>query len=552
MRRMEHVELTGNSIVAGHDVPGEGPVWRGAVAATGEARGPWLRDASPRQIAQAARAAAAAAREFRALPAHRRAAFLDACAEEIEALGEDLLELASAESGLPRARLTGERARTCGQLRMFAALVRGGDAVGVRVDPALPGRRPLPRPDLRLRRIPVGPVAVFGASNFPLAFSVAGGDTASALAAGCPVLTKAHPAHPGTCELVARAVTTAARRTGMPAGVFSLLVGRGTEVGQALVRDPRITAVGFTGSRAGGLALVEAANARPVPIPVYAEMSSVNPVIVLEGALADPTALAAAYVASLTSGAGQFCTNPGLLLLPAGEAGDAFRAAVAEAVSGTAGQVMLTPGIAGAYDEGWGRWAAVDGVRVVARGVPGESPYAPGPVVLECDAAAYAAHGDLAGEVFGAAGLVVRWSGTEELLALLEGIEGQLTATLQGTGADLATAARLLPVLEERAGRILWGGWPTGVEVCHAMVHGGPWPATSAPATTSVGTLAVDRWLRPVCYQSFPEALLPGELRAAGPLGAPRLVDGTLAPGAATDDHRDGVPPRSASGRVGA
>ncbi|MFE2506875.1 aldehyde dehydrogenase (NADP(+)) [Streptomyces naganishii] len=551
-RTMDHTQLTGNSIVAGRDVPGEGPGWRGAVAATGEPRGPWLRDASPEHVADAARLAAAAARDFRTLPAPRRAAFLDACAEEIEALGDGLLELASAESGLPRARLTGERARTCGQLRMFAALVRGGEALGVRVDPALPERLPLPRPDLRLRRIPLGPVAVFGASNFPLAFSVAGGDTASALAAGCPVVAKAHPAHPSTCELVARAVTAAAERTGIPAGVFSLLVGRGIDVGQALVRDPRITAVGFTGSRAGGLALFEAANARPVPIPVHAEMSSVNPVIVLEGALTDPAALAAAYVTSLTSGAGQFCTNPGLLLLPAGDAGDAFRAAVAESVSGTAGQVMLTPGIAEAYTKGWGRWAAVDGVSVVARGVPAEGPYAPGPVVLECDAAAYAAHEDLAGEVFGAAGLLVRWSGTDELLALLDGLEGQLTASLHGGDADLATAGRLLPVLEERAGRILWGGWPTGVEVCHAMVHGGPWPATSAPATTSVGTLAIDRWLRPVCYQSFPDTLLPEELRAANPLGIARLVDGTPEPGAAMDDHRDGVPPRSASGPGGA
>ncbi|WP_030419819.1 MULTISPECIES: aldehyde dehydrogenase (NADP(+)) [unclassified Streptomyces] len=524
------MNLTGNSIVAGRDTPGTGDAWRGTVAATGAPRGPRLRDASPDDVARAAGLAAAAAREYRALPAHRRAAFLDACAEEIEAMGDDLLHLAASESGLPLGRLTGERGRTCGQLRMFAALVRGGDALGVRVDPALPGRRPLPRPDLRLRGIPVGPVAVFGASNFPLAFSVAGGDTASALAAGCPVVAKAHPAHPGTCELLARALTAAAERTGMPAGVFSLLVGRAPEVGRALVRDPRIAAVGFTGSRAGGLALVEEANARPVPIPVHAEMSAINPVIVLDGALADPVSLATAYVESLTSGAGQFCTNPGLLLLPAGDAGDAFRRAVAQAVAGSTGQVMLTPGIAESRVEGVARWAATEGVSVVAQGPPGQSPYAPGPVVLECDAAAYLAHERLSHEVFGAAGLVVRWSGTDELLALLERAEGQLTATVHGTDADLATAQRLLPVLEERAGRILWGGWPTGVEVCHAMVHGGPWPASSSPGTTSVGTLAIERWLRPVCYQSFPDALLPEELRAENPLGVTRLVDGVLEP----------------------
>lgn len=524
------VILTGNSIVAGRDVPGTGEAWRAVVAATAEPRGPQLRDASPAQVAEAAQLAASAARDYRALPAHRRAAFLHACAEEIEALGDDLTDLAASESGLPLDRLTGERGRTCGQLRMFAELVQSGDALGVRVDSALPGRRPLPRADLRLRKVPVGPVAVFGASNFPLAFSVAGGDTASALAAGCPVIAKAHPAHPGTCELVARAVTAAAQRTGIPAGVFSLLVGRGIEVGQVLVRDPRITAVGFTGSRTGGLALVEAANARSVPIPVHAEMSAVNPVVVLDGALAAPASLAGAYVASLTNGSGQFCTNPGLLLLPAGDAGDAFCEAVADVLAGTVGQVMLTPGIADAFITGAQRWAAVDGVSVVAQGRPGESPYAPSPVVLECDAAAYTAHQDLSGEVFGAAGLIVRWSGADELVALLEGSEGQLTATLHGTDADLATAERLLPVLEERAGRILWGGWPTGVEVCHAMVHGGPWPATSSPGTTSVGTLAIERWLRPVCYQSFPDALLPEELRADNPVGVTRLVDGVLEP----------------------
>ncbi|MFE1785841.1 aldehyde dehydrogenase (NADP(+)) [Streptomyces sp. NPDC059506] len=524
------MNLTGNSIVAGRDVPGTGEAWRGVAAATGEPLGPNLRDASPDHVARAAELAAAAARDYRTLPAHRRAAFLDACAEEIEALGDDLLRLAASESGLPLDRLTGERGRTCGQLRMFAALVRSGDALGVRVDPALPGRRPLPRPDLRLRKVPVGPVAVFGASNFPLAFSVAGGDTASALAAGCPVVAKAHPAHPGTCELVARALTAAAGRTGMPSGVFSLLVGRGTEVGLALVRDPRIAAVGFTGSRAGGLALVEAANSRPMPVPVHAEMSAVNPVIVLDGALSDPVPLATAYVGSLTNGAGQFCTNPGLLLLPSGDAGDTFLAAAARAVAEATGQVMLTPGIARACVEGVARWAATGGVSVVAQGAPGDGPYAPAPVVLECDASTYTAHEDLTGEVFGAAGLVVRWSGTDELVALLERVEGQLTATLHGTDADLATAGRILPVLEERAGRILWGGWPTGVEVCHAVVHGGPWPATSSPGTTSVGTLAVERWLRPVSYQSFPDALLPEELRTDNPLGDTRLVDGVLEP----------------------
>ncbi|MFD8960766.1 aldehyde dehydrogenase family protein [Streptomyces anulatus] len=293
-----HSLLSGHSLLAGREVPGTGDAWYAVAAATGEPFGPPHRDASTEQVAEAARLAAADARAFRALPPERRAAFLDACAEEIEALGDALPALAARETGLPVARLTGERGRTCGQLRLFAELVRSGGALGARIDSGPSGT------DVRLRRVPLGPVAVFGASNFPLAFSVAGGDTASALAAGCPVVVKAHPAHPGTGEAVARAVTAAAARTGMPAGVFSLLVGRGHDVGLALVGDPRITAVGFTGSRAGGLALIAAGRSRPVPVPVHAEMSAVNPVIMLDGALAEPEAAASSYVASLTAGAG--------------------------------------------------------------------------------------------------------------------------------------------------------------------------------------------------------------------------------------------------------
>ncbi|WP_435609571.1 aldehyde dehydrogenase (NADP(+)) [Streptomyces sp. C10-9-1] len=511
MKPPGHPHLNGHSLLAGREVTGTGEAWYAVAAASGKPFGPALHDASAEQVAEAGRLAAADARAFRALPPDRRAAFLDACAEEIEALGESLLELTARETGLAPTRLAGERARTCGQLRLFAELVRDGAVSGARTDPAARGT------DLRLRRIPLGPVAVFGAGNFPLAFSVAGGDTASALAAGCPVVVKSHPAHPGTGEAVARALTAAAQRTGMPPGVFSLLVGRAHRVGLALVRDPRIAAVGFTGSRAGGLALLAAARARPVPVPVHAELAAVNPVIVLDGALADPERAAEGYAASLTLGAGQFCTNPGLLLLPAGPAGDAFLTSAARAVRSTRGQVMLTPGVCRAYTEGVRRWAAVDGVREVARGAPGQGRYAPAPALFSCEAAVYTAQRDLRGEVFGAAGLVVRWAGTRQLLSLLEDLEGQLTATVHGTEADGATAARLLPVLEERAGRVLWGGWPTGVEVSRAMVHGGPWPATTSPGTTSVGTLAVERWLRPVCYQSFPGTLLPPELRDADP-----------------------------------
>jgi len=528
---MSSVPLTGHSIIAGRDVVGTA----GSFAATDPASGDELPTRftalAVEQLEQATTAAATAATEYRATTPTQRAAFLEAVVDAIEDLGDPLLERAVAESGLPTARLTGERARTCGQLRMFAGAVRAGDHLGVRVDPALPDRTPLPRPDLRVRHVPLGPVAVFGASNFPLAFSTAGGDTASALAAGCPVVVKAHPAHPGTAELVARAVVAAADRTGMPPGVFSLVHGLGTELGTALVTDPRIQAVGFTGSRRGGLALVAAAAGRPRPIPVYAEMSSTNPVVLLEGALAaDPRALADAYLASLALGAGQFCTNPGLVFVPAGAAGDAFVTAVGE-TGATPGQTMLTPEIREAFEQGRDALRADERVRLVTEGAPGDGPNAPAGAVFETSLAEVGADTGLQDEVFGASGLLVRYPSVDALLAVLPGLSGQLTATVHaapGHAADLAAAARLLPVLEGLAGRILFNGWPTGVEVSAAMVHGGPFPATSDGRSTSVGTLAVDRFQRPVCYQDLPSALLPEALADDNPWRLRRMVDGRV------------------------
>lgn len=484
-------------------------------------------DSDQPDVAAATAAAAEAFAAYRATSPAERSAFLEAVAAEIAADEDAIIVAAVRESGLPEARITGEVGRTTGQLRMFAGVVAQGDHLGVRIDPALPDRTPLPRADIRQRMVPLGPVAVFGASNFPLAFSTAGGDTASALAAGCPVVVKGHPAHPVTGTLVARAITRAVEKSGLPAGTFSFVLG-GIETGQELVADPRITAVGFTGSRGGGLALVRAAAAREVPIPVYAEMSSINPVVVLPGALAsnDIAAFAEAYVGSLTLGSGQFCTNPGLLFLPAGEQGDEFLRAAGEAVAAATGQTMLTPGIAEAYRTGTATLRDVAGVRVVAEGTAAGD-LAPAPQVVETSALEH----PVTDEVFGASGVVVRYADVADLLPRLEALEGQLTATVHAdadSDADTEQAAALLPVLELKAGRILFNGWPTGVEVGHAMVHGGPFPATSDSRTTSVGSLAIERFQRPVAYQDVPAALLPDAVRDDNPWGLLRRIDGSL------------------------
>lgn len=463
--------------------------------------------------ADACAAAEAAAIAYADLPLETRAAFLDAMAAGIEALGDALIGRAVRESGLPVARITGELGRTCGQLRLFAREVRDGQWLKRRIDHADPARTP-PRPDLRLRMVPLGPVAVFGASNFPLAFSTAGGDTASALAAGCPVVVKGHPAHPGTTELIARAIVQAAADTGVPPGVFSLLSGTGHAIGAALVADPRIQAVGFTGSRSGGEALMKIAAARTRPIPVYAEMSAINPVILLPAALAARgPALATAYVGSLTLGSGQFCTNPGLVLALDGPELDAFLAEAGLAVEAQAPQTMLTAGIHAAYEKGSAALAATPEVRTVARGVHPTGPHEGRAALFSVSGTDWLANAELGHEVFGASSIVVRCADRDEMLAVLAGLEGQLTATLHMDEGDLDDARALLPVLERRVGRILANGWPTGVEVTHAINHGGPYPATSDGRTTSVGTLAIDRFLRPVSYQNLPDALLPPMLR---------------------------------------
>ena len=517
--------LTGELFIASKRVHRDGQGFQAVAASNGTPLEPRFSMATKEDVEAAAAAAEAAFPIYSNLPRAKRAEFLEAIADEIDALGETLTERAMQESGLPHARLTGERGRTSGQLRLFAKELRLGEYLRARIDHAIPDRQPAPKPDLRLRMIPLGPVVVFGASNFPLAFSVAGGDTASALAAGCPVIVKGHSAHPGTSELVAGAIQRAVAKTGMPEGVFSLINGAGNEVGSALVSHPVVKAVGFTGSRGGGTALMKLAASRPVPIPVYAEMSSINPVFLLPAALdARAEALGKAYIGSLTMGAGQFCTNPGLVLALESPALDRFLAAATEAVSGAAAQTMLTPGILKAYEQGVARWAAAPGLNQVAQGQEGSANCGRA-ALFTMTGADFIADPSHAEEVFGAASLLVRCANLDELLKVVSLLEGQLTATLHLDDADTEVAGKLLPILERLAGRILANGWPTGVEVTDAQVHGGPFPSTADGRSTSVGTLAIDRFLRPVAYQDLPAALLPVELRD-GDAGVPRRIDG--------------------------
>ena len=439
-----------------------------------------------------------------------RAAFLRAIADEIEARADQITEIGSQETGLPAARLQGERARTTGQLRLFADHIEKGDYLDRRRDEALPNRQPAPRPEIRLIQRPIGPVAVFGASNFPLAFSTAGGDTAAALAAGCPVVVKGHSAHPGTGEIVAQAVEAAIRKTDLHPGVFSLIQGGNRDIGHALVKHPRIKAVGFTGSLAGGRALFDLCAARPEPIPFFGELGSVNPMFVLPNALETRAeALGEGWAGSLTMGAGQFCTNPGIAVVVDGAAANRFATATVAALSKVAPQTMLTDGIAEAYRAGQARFAARNTVKPLL--TTESSGRAASPNLYEISGAQFLADHALGEEVFGPLGLVVRVESLDDMEQLARGFEGQLTATVHMDAADMDTARRLRPILERKAGRVLVNGFPTGVEVVDSMVHGGPYPASTNFGATSVGTMSIRRFLRPVAYQNMPDDMLPGD-----------------------------------------
>ena len=519
--------LEGKLLIGQDAVSGSSKPINAINPATNEILEPTYLGGTKTEVERACELAETAFATYRETSLEERAVFLETIASEIEDIGDELIERAMAESGLPKARLEGERGRTCGQLRLFASVVRAGEWLDVRIDPAMPDRQPMPRTDLRQRHIGLGPVVVFGASNFPLAFSVAGGDTASALAAGCPVIVKGHSAHPGTSELVGRAVQRAVKARGLPEGTFSLMFGSGSEIGQALVADPRIQAVGFTGSRSGGTALMKTAQSRPQPIPVYAEMSSINPVFLMPEALkARGKQIAEGFVGSLNMGAGQFCTNPGLVIAVKGAELDAFVEAAAEGVKGSAPQTMLTPGIYDAYQQGVGQLSNSSKVREAARGQVGESPNQCQAGLFVTTANDFLNETELQEEVFGSTSLVIECADQDEVKRVAAQLEGQLTITLQMDDGDLQAAKALMPVLERKAGRILANGWPTGVEVCHAMVHGGPYPATSDSRTTSVGSAAIFRFLRPVCYQALPEGLLPEPLKDGNPWQLSRLVDG--------------------------
>lgn len=519
------MNLTGLNDIAGHSAGSGTTTFTAVNPATAQQLPIAFHAATPAEVAKAVEGAEAAFAEYRHTTPEDRATFLETIATEILALGDDLVERCCAETGLPAGRIQGERGRTVNQLRLFAEVVREGSWVDARIDHAIPDRKPVPKPDIRSMLQPLGPVGVFGASNFPLAFSVAGGDTASVLASGCPVVVKGHPSHPGTSELVGRAIRRAIERCGLPAGTFSLVQGEGHEVGLAIVRHPLIRAIGFTGSFRGGKALFDAANQRPVPIPVYAEMGSTNPVFILPRALRERGAeIAEGLTNSVTLGVGQFCTNPGLVFLPPAEATSSFQGELVNQFTTRTADPMLNSGIQAAYQAGVQRLETE--LELLARGQDMSDGLSGTPHVFHTTATDFLARPDLEEEVFGPATVLISGTGREQLLASARQLRGHLTAAVFGTEADLREYTELLDILAQKVGRLMINNFPTGVEVCPSMVHGGPFPATTDSRTTSVGTRAITRFARPVCYQSFPDELLPEALREDNPLGIDRLVDG--------------------------
>jgi len=520
--------LQGYSIIDGKPRQSNGAEFAGIETATGARLDPVYHSATAEDIDLAANLAGDAFAVLSKLTGKEKARFLRHIADGIEAIKPEIVARAQKETALPEARLQGEAARTINQLRLFAQVVEEGSWSMARIDPAQPERKPLPRADIRSVLRPLGPVVVFGASNFPLAFSVAGGDTASAFAAGCPVIVKAHSAHPGTSELVAQVIVNSVGECGLPAGTFAVVYGAGSQVGAALVQHPAVKAVGFTGSLGAGKSLMDLAAARPEPIPCFMEMSSTNPVFVLPEALKSRAAqIANGLFGSFTLGVGQFCTKPGLVFLPRTESADALVAELVALVAKASSSPMLTAGICKSYKSGIASREGNASVEVLAKAAADSAgPVDVAPVLFQVDAGDLIKDPALEHEIFGPTTLIIRYGDHSELAKLASGLEGQLTATLHGTEADIVGFADLVAVLENKAGRLVVNGFPTGVEVCHAMVHSGPYPATSDSRHTSVGTQAIYRFVRPVCYQDFPQAALPAELKDDNPLDILRLVDG--------------------------
>ncbi len=489
-----------------------------------------FKDATLSEVDSAVQEAHVAFLSYKNFSGKKKAAFLRAIADEIEALGDELVKTAMSETNLPEARIIGERGRTTGHCRMFADYIEEGSWVEARVDTAIPDRTPVPKPDIRKKLVPLGPVVVFGAANFPLAYSTAGGDTASALAAGCPVIVKAHPAHAKTSELVAKAIFKAMQSTGMPKGVFQHLHGAGFEVGQALVKHSRVKAVGFTGSFAGGKALFDLANQRQEPIPVFAEMSSINPVVLLPDSLEKNSKATATLLAgSIALGVGQFCTNPGLILAVEGKGLEQFITELSTEISKAVPGLMLHEGIAANYVKKMAEALAQKGVKLEVQATTESSQGDKNqgrPTVASAPAAEFLKNPSLAEEVFGPFSLIIRCKDMAELNSVVSHVHGQLTSSVIGEESEVSKHPSLLNILTEKAGRLIINGVPTGVEVCPSQNHGGPFPATTDSRFTAVGTDALKRFARPVAYQNFPDALLPDELKNGNPLGIWRIYNG--------------------------
>jgi len=524
------MELTGEQII-GFSFSRQGEAaFKGENPFTGSSLEPFFYESTASEANRAFQLARHAFSIFSKKPPTEKATFLVSIADEILKLDQELIQRCHEETALPETRLEGERGRTVNQLKLFAELLKEGSWVEARIDTALPQRQPLPKPDIRQMQIPLGPVGIFGASNFPLAFSVAGGDTASALAAGCPVVVKAHPAHPGTSEMIGRAIINAARKTGMPEGVFSMLHGQSAEVGMSIVNHPLTRAIGFTGSFKGGRALFEAAQRRPEPIPVFAEMGSVNPVFLLPGALKDRKGdIAKGLASSATLGVGQFCTKPGLVFLVQSPDTEKFINLTAAEISSIRPASLLTKKIKTAYNSGIETRLYIDGVRVEAKGSgtghEGQAQCQAMPFLLLTTAEHFIENPILAEEVFGPATIIVSADDKDQLKEAVSALGGQLTATLHCQENELNLYGDLVELLQNKVGRLIYNGFPTGVEVCPSMHHGGPYPATTDIRTTSVGTAAIKRFIRPLCFQNFPNAALPDELKNENPLDILRLVN---------------------------